>query len=157
MSRRTEIIDFLVSELKRINKTTDSRVGLLRSPYTYKSDVGENVFRRFKYLDEINDFPAITMSVVDEDREAIGADVHFGNLDLTLRGYVKSENALDACDDLADDMEFVIDGINHTATAASKEVVDCKVMSVETDQGLFEPFGIAMVDIEIIYQQDENT
>ena len=67
------------------------------------------------------------------------------------------ENALDACDDLADDMEFVIDGINHTATAASKEVVDCKVMSVETDQGLFEPFGIAMVDIEIIYQQDENT
>lgn len=157
MSRRTEIIDFLVSELKRINKTTDSRVGLLRSPYTYKSDVGENVFRRFKYLDEINDFPAITMSVVDEDREAIGADVHFGNLDLTFRGYVKSENALDACDDLADDIEFVIDGINHTATAASKEIVDCKVMAVESDQGLFEPYGIAMVDIEIIYQQDENT
>jgi hypothetical protein len=97
------------------------------------------------------------MSVVDEDREAIGADVHFGNLELTLRGYTKSENALDACDDLADDMEFVIDGINHTAAAASKEIVDCKVMVVETDQGLFEPYGIAMVDIEVLYQQDENT
>lgn len=157
MSRRTEIIDFLVSELKRINKTTDSRVGLLRSPYTYKSDVGENVFRRFKYLDEINDFPAITMSVVDEDREAIGGGVHFGKVAVNLRGYVKSENALDACDDLADDMEFVIDGVNHTDTAASKEIVDCKVMAVESDQGLFEPYGIAMVDIEIIYQQDENT
>ena len=125
MSRRTEIIDFLVSELKRINKTTDSRVGLLRSPYTYKSDVGENVFRNFKYMNEINDFPAITMSILDENREAIGADVHFGTVELTLRGYVKSENALDACDDLADDMEYVIDGVNHTTTAASKEVEDC--------------------------------
>jgi len=157
MSRRTEIIDFLVEELKRINKTTDSRVGLLRSPYTYKSDLGENVFRRFKYLEEINDFPAITMTVIDEDREAIGSDVHFGTLAIAFRGYVKSENALDACDDLADDMEFVLDGINHTATAASKEIVDSKVISVESDQGLFEPYGIAIVEAEIMYQQEANT
>ena len=152
-SRRRDIANFLVGELKKI----DGNASSFDSSYTYQVNLFDNVFRRLKFLDEINDFPAITMSGVDEDPEAIGADVHFGNLDLTLRGYVKSENALDACDDLADDMEYVIDGVNHTTTAASKEVVDCKVLAVETDQGLFEPYGIAMMEVEIMYQQDENT
>jgi len=53
MSRRTQIIDFVVTELKRINGNTDSRKAPTRSGYEYKTNVFNNVFRRLKFLNEI--------------------------------------------------------------------------------------------------------
>ena len=44
MSRRTQIIDFVVTELKRINGNTDSRSAPTRSGYEYKTNVFNNVF-----------------------------------------------------------------------------------------------------------------
>ena len=57
-SRRTEIIDFLVTQLKEI----DGAVSGFNSGYTYTQNLFNNVYRRVKFLDEVNDFPALYVS-----------------------------------------------------------------------------------------------
>ena len=64
-SRRTEIIDFLVTQLKEI----DGAVSGFNSGYTYTQNLFNNVYRRVKFLDEVNDFPALYVSAGTEIRD----------------------------------------------------------------------------------------
>ena len=111
MSRRTQIIDFLVTELKRINKQQDARTVPVRNGYTYKTNVFNNVFRRQKYLNEINDFPTICVRATGEDRLELGAGVRFGTFGFEIRAYVKNEAIIETEEDLADDIEFVLENL----------------------------------------------
>lgn len=156
MSRRTQIIDFVVTELKRINGNTDSRSAPTRSGYEYKTNVFNNVFRRLKFLNEINDFPTLCVSAGAEDRLEIGAGVRFGTMGVQIRGYVKSENSLDTAEDLVDDIEFVINTMAIEANNDTFQIVDARVESVETDEGLFEPFGVVNIGVIIRYEQAET-
>lgn len=154
MSRRTQIIDFLVTELKRINGQQDARTVPVRNGYTYKSNVFNNVFRSMKYLNEVNDFPTLCVTSGSEDRIEIGGGVRFGTFAFEIRAYVKDESTIDAEEDLADDIEFVIESLNSTSSAASFEVVDARITSTETDEGLMTPFGVVIINGLIRYQQD---
>mgnify|MGYP001165177180 FL=1 len=156
MSRRTQIIDFVVTELKKINGNTDSRTAPTRSGYEYKTNVFNNVHRRLKFLNEINDFPTLCVSAGDEDKVSIGAGVRFGTMGVQIRGYVKSENSLDAAEDLADDIEFVINTMSIESSNATFQIVDARVDSIETDEGLFEPFGVVNIGVTISYEQAET-
>ena len=156
MSRRTQIIDFVVTELKRINGNTDSRKAPTRSGYEYKTNVFNNVFRRLKFLNEINDFPTLCVSAGEEDRVEIGAGVRFGTMGLQIRGYVKAENSLDTAEDLVDDIEFVINTMAIEANNDTFQIVDARVDSVETDEGLYEPFGVVNIGVIIRYEQAET-
>ena len=60
----------------------------------------------------------------------------------------------DAEEDLADDIEFVIESLNTGSSAASFEVIDARVTSTETDEGLMTPFGVVIINGLIRYQQD---
>ena len=64
-SRRTEITDFLVTQLKEI----DGAVSGFNSGYTYTQNLFNNVYRRVKFLDEVNDFPALYISSGTEIRD----------------------------------------------------------------------------------------
>ena len=156
MSRRTQIIDFVVTELKKINGNTDSRTAPTRSGYEYKTNVFNNVHRRLKFLNEINDFPTLCVAAGDEDKVSIGAGVRFGTMGVQIRGYVKSENSLDAAEDLADDIEFVINTMSIESSNATFQIVDARVDSIETDEGLFEPFGVVNIGVTISYEQAET-
>ena len=156
MSRRTQIIDFVVTELKKINGGTDSRAAPTRSSYEYKTNVFNNVFRRLKFLNEINDFPTICVNASGEDRLEIGAGVRYGTMGIEIRGYVKSENALDEAENLADDIEFIINTMSIEASDASFQIVDAIINSMETDEGLYEPFGVVIIGVTIRYEQDST-
>lgn len=149
MTRKTDILDILVTELKRIDGTIDTRV-ISRTPYTYKSNVFKNVNKKFKFLDEINDFPYITFMTTTESRIHIGAGVKFGKINVTFRGYVKAENSLNAGDDLLEDIDFILNSINDCV------LEEVKVLTATTDEGLFEPWGICEMTAEILYQLEEN-
>ena len=151
MTRKTDILNLVESELKRIDWTTDSRTGIPRSPYTYKSNVFDNVFKDFKFLDEINDFPTITFVTSNESRNHIGDGTKFGDISILIRAYIKTENALDAADDLIEDIEFVLNGIPNASGACASEIQELIVNSVNTDEGLFEPYGIAELTATITY------
>ena len=157
-SRRKRIIDFLVSELKFIDGEEDGRnIGVVRSGYTYKTNVFNNVFRRMKFLNEINDFPTLCVTAAGEDRIEIGAGGRFGTFGFEIRGYVKDEDTIEVEEDLADDIEYVLQAavLLPSARDNALAITDIILTSTETDEGLMTPFGVVIVNGIIRYQVEE--
>jgi hypothetical protein len=133
-TRRTQIIDALVADLE-VN--TDVATG--------------NVHKRFKYLDELNDFPSITFLAGGEDRIHYGAGEKFGRMNVQIRNYVFAEDQLDAAEELSNNVELlVIDkfaGLHRDLGVQSAQVVEFR-----TDEGLFSPYGIGDQTVTITYE-----
>jgi len=156
MSRKSDVIDLLVTELKRIDKTIDSRIEVPSTPYTFNSNVFNNVFRTFKYLNDINDFPTITLIVGSETRQYIGGGIKYATLDISIRGYTKSENTIDSEDDLAEDIEFIVNSLGYLTDGCPFELVESRIVAIGADEGLFEPFGVVTIEAQITYQVEPN-
>ena len=153
-SRRKRIMDFLVSQLQRIDGEADGRDYVpVRNDYVYKTNVFDNVFRRMKFLTEINDFPTLCITAAGEDRIEIGAGVRFGTFGFEIRGYVKDENTIEVEEDLADDIEYVLESVNNQPNAF--DIVDVRITSTETDEGLMTPFGVVIVTGILRYQVED--
>ena len=139
MTTKTEIIDALVAELSEIAPAS----------------------KYFSFLDSINDFPTICTLVLEEQRRHIGAGNKFGLLSIIVRGYVKTggltrsgitnECALDAADDLLEQIEDVCSSLRSLLRARNIEITDARIVRLGTDEGLFEPFGICEASIELEY------
>lgn len=150
-SIKTQIIDKLVISLKRINGGIDTTIGAPESPYTFNFNVADNVYRRFKYMDEINDFPSICLYATRDRRSHIGAAIKYGTFVTTIRGYVKSgESSIDDSDNLANDIEYAVESFN--LEGCSINLVDARILSIETDEGLMSPYGLCEISVEIAYQ-----
>jgi len=151
-SIRRDIMRFFVAQFKRINRTTDTTPGAPRSPYKFNKFVG-TVKDRFLYLDQINDFPTICLYDMVETRTHIGAGIKYGSFTLTVRGYIKEGNPIVAAEDLADDIEYVINTWTRLkADTCPLLLEDVRVTSLQTDEGLFEPYGLCQVRAEVLYQ-----
>ena len=138
-TRRKQIIDGLVVEL---GQTSDV------SPY--------NVFRHFKYLDEINDFPSVCLLPRNEARIERGANRRLGIIEVALRGYTFDENNLDRAEFLAQNVEAKVDSFSANTAAKANGVSDVRVVTFRTDEGLFEPYGIADLELQILYDVEED-
>ena len=104
-SRRKEIVQYIVGQLKNIDGQSSS----YDASYTYNNNLFENVFRKLKFLDEVNDFPAVYVSAGTEIRNFNSKDLTVATLDVTLRAYVFGEdNSQSLADDLVQDIEHVI-------------------------------------------------
>jgi hypothetical protein len=107
-----------------------------------KTAIGPNVFRTFKLLDQINDFPSLCLNITRDDRTFDESANLGGTFILTIRGYVYNEDSIEASDQLIEDVETVIKSLSLSLFDSMK------VVSVVTDEGLFTPYGI--IDIEIL-------
>ena len=147
-SRRTEIIDFIVSQLKEI----DGTVSGFNTGYTYTQNLFNNVFRRIKFLDEINDFPALYVSAGTEVRDFNSKSLTVATLDATIRAYVFGEdNSQSLVDDITQDIEHVIYSIGDNP---DKGILDITIDSITSDEGLANPYGLAEVELTIVYRLD---
>ena len=106
-SRRRDIVNFLVTELKKINGDSST----FDDSYTYNFDLANNVFRQLKFIDEVNDFPALYLSAGAETRDYQTQGFTLANLPIVIRCYIKQEDALNHLENLAEDVEHVIYGI----------------------------------------------
>jgi hypothetical protein len=145
LSRRKEITEFLVNELKNINGGSST----YDSNYTYSTNIANNVFRRLKFLDEINDFPTICVNAGSEARTYDTSGLITGDLTLNIRAYVKAENPITAAENLADDIEHIV---YHLGDKSNIGMLNMIMVSVSTDEGLVAPFGILEIDILARYQ-----
>jgi len=145
LSRRKEITEFLVNELKNINGGSST----YDSNYTYSTNIANNVFRRLKFLDEINDFPTICVNAGSEARTYDTSGLITGDLTLNIRAYVKAENPITAAENLADDIEHIV---YHLGDKSDIGMLNMTMQSVSTDEGLVAPFGILEIDILARYQ-----
>jgi hypothetical protein len=147
-SRRTEITEFLVSQLKEI----DGTVSGFNAAYTYSQNLFNNVYRRVKFLDEVNDFPALYVSAGTEIRDFNSKSLTVATLDVTIRAYVFGEdNSQSLVDDTVQDIEHVIYSIGDHP---DKGILDITIDSITSDEGLATPYGLAEVELTIVYRLD---
>ena len=138
-TRRKQVIDGFVREL---GQTPDVDAS--------------NVHKRFKFLDELNDFPSLCFVAGSERREQLGANRRLGTIDVALRGYVFDENNVDTAEILAQNVESKVDSFSANVAARANGVSDARVTSFRTDEGLFTPYGLADLEIQILYDLEEE-
>lgn len=147
-SRRKEIVEFLVTQLKEIDGQTSG----FDASYTYGNNLFDNVYRKLKFLDEVNDFPALYISAGTEIRDFNSKNLTLATLDATIRAYVFGEdNSQDLSDSLVQDIEHVIYSLGDNP---DKGILDITIDNISTDEGLATPYGIAEVELTIVYRLD---
>ena len=143
-TRRSSIVDALVRELKKIDGSAD-----------FLTDVFSNVHPRLKFWDEIEEFPAIHINAGSETREYQGAGYRDRYLNITVRCYVHEEDAVTALDKLLEDVETVLDengALSYTdKQGLAQKTHDIKIISIETDEGVLEPYGVGEIQIQVHY------
>ena len=142
-SRRRDIANFLVGELKKI----DGGVSTFDSSYTYQVNLFDNVFRRLKFLDEINDFPSVYLQAGTENRIYDSKGLTTSTLDIMLRVYVHTETAVEELESTMQDIEFVI----YNMDTEKYGMMDVQVASMGTDEGLLDPYGVGEVGVTVQY------
>ena len=143
-TRRSSIIEALVREFKKINANGD-----------FLTDVFNNVHPRLKFWDEIEEFPAIHINAGSETREYQGAGYRDRYLNVTIRCYVQEEDAVIALDKLLEDVETVLDengALSYTdKQGLPQKTHDIKIVSIETDEGVLEPYGVGEILAQVHY------
>ena len=142
-SRRRDIANFLVGELKKINGAAST----FDASYTYQVNLFDNVFRRLKFLDEINDFPSVYLQAGTENRVYDSKGLTTSILDIMIRVYVHKENATAELESTMQDIEFVI----YNMDTEKYGMMDVQVASMGTDEGLLDPYGIGEVVVTVQY------
>ena len=142
-SRRRDIANFLVGELKKI----DGNASSFDSSYTYQVNLFDNVFRRLKFLDEINDFPSVYLQAGTENRVYDSKGLTTSTLDIMIRVYVHTESAVEELESTMQDIEFVI----YNMDTEKYGIMDVQVASMSTDEGLLDPYGIGEVAVTAQY------
>ena len=143
-TRRQSIVNSLVTVLKTIDGTG-----------AFLSNVYGNVSPRLKFWDEVTDFPAIHLNAGSETREYQGGGYKDRYLNITVRVYVNQEDAVDALDKLIEDIETVLED-NSRLTYTDKQGVSqfthqISIISINTDEGVLEPYGVAEISIQVRY------
>lgn len=143
-TRRQSIIDALVTKLKTINGTGD-----------FLSNIYNNVSPRLKFWDEVEDFPAIHLNAGTERRDYQGAGYKDRYLAVTVRVYVKEEDAVEALDKLLEDIETVVEQNSRLAYTDKQNntqyTQQITVVSIDTDEGVLEPYGVGEILLEVRY------
>lgn len=143
-SRRMAIVSALEDKLKLINGN---------SPY--RTNLFNNVLPRLKFWDEVEDFPAVHVSAGTETRQYQGGGYKDRYLTLTIRVYVKEENAVFALEKLFEDIETVIEQnsslpyVDQDGNAQS--VHQITIVSIDSDEGALEPLGVGEIICEVRY------
>ena len=146
VNRRTEIVQFIVTRLKEI----DGGVSPYDSDYTFVTNVFDNVFRKIKFLDEVNDFPSLYVSAGTEIRDFQSENLTVATLDVIIRAYVYGEdNSQTLSDDLAQDVEHIIYALGDNP---DKGILDITIDNITTDEGLAIPYGIAEIELSVVYR-----
>lgn len=110
---------------------------------------------RLKFWDEITEFPCVHLNAGSEVREYQGGGVKDRFLSITLRCYVNKENAADQLNLLLEDVETVLEDKNRLEykdiSGNTQHTHQISIVSIETDEGVLEPLGVAEMVIEVRY------
>jgi len=143
-TRRQAIVNALVDKLKGINGNGE-----------YLTNLFNNVHPRLKFWDEIEEFPAVHLNAGSETRDYQGGGYKDRFMSVTLRCYVNSEDAVEDLDKLLEDVEVVLEDNSRLQYIDRKGVTQythqITVISIDTDEGVLEPYGVGEMTIEVRY------
>ena len=152
MARRQDILDQLITDLKLIDGNPDNRSKVYHS-YTFQTNAYGNVFPQARFLDEIQDFPTLSVVIENEERDYIGMGVCQGELTLTVYVYSRGTTSQADANKLLDDVEHII--LEFSNVHDGMGVIDSKVIELRPDNALLTPYGGASLTASILYECDE--
>lgn len=145
-NRRTEIVNFIVTQLKEIDGGTSP----FDVSYQFTTNLFNNVYRRLKFIDEVNDFPSLYLSTGTEIRNFQSENLTVATLSIIIRAYVYGEdNSQTQIDNVVEDIEHVIYSIGDYP---DKGIFDITIENIAEDEGLAFPYGIADVELSVVYR-----
>lgn len=143
-SKRFSILTALAEKLKTINGTGE-----------YKSNVWDNVEPKLAYWDEIEEYPAIRMSLGAEQRVYQGGGYKDRLLSIMIRCYIKDENSQMALELLLEDIETVIEQNGRLAyqdsSGATQFTQDILLTSIDSDEGALAPIAVGEINLAVRY------
>ncbi len=145
-SRRRDIINYLISQLKLIDGTV-SAYG-----YTFKTNLSQNVYKGLKYIDQINDFPSVYVQAGEETYRYNSKTNTEAFMTIMVRIYAYEEHSLYKLEDLVDDVTHVLERIKYDQ---SHRIISAEIMSIDTDSGLLDPYGLGEIMIAVQYDVDD--
>lgn len=125
-----------------------SRVNVILDQFTDALSLVAPCSRGSLWLDQISEFPRLTYIVQQRDLAHIGDNDRFSAMTISLRGYVRGEDAQSLCDELIMNIESSL----ASWTLRSEEVEDVRVLEVSSDEGILSPLGVVEMTLRIIYQ-----
>ena len=143
-SRRSSIVKAMAELFKQIDGTGDFRVNLY-----------DNVQPRLLFWDEVTEYPAVHLSVGSEQREYQGGGYKDRFLSVTIRCYVKDEDASEALELVLEDIETVIEQNGRLAyqesSGSTQYTQDIRIVSIDTDEGALAPIGVGEILLQVRY------
>ena len=144
-SRRANILEALTTKLKDIDGSG-----------AFLTDLQNNVHPRLKFWDEVVEFPAIHLNAGAETRQYQAGGFKDRFLSIVIRCYVSDEiDATEALNMLMEDIETVIEDNSRLEYFDRQNntfnVQQITVVSINTDEGVLEPFGVAEVLVQVHY------
>ena len=103
----------------------------------------------------MEEFPAIHLNAGSETREYQAGGYKDRFLSVTVRCYVQAEDAVEALDELMEDVETVLEEnsrlkyIDRTSTDQYTQQIT--IVSLDTDEGVLEPMGVGEMLLEVRY------
>lgn len=141
MSKRTQITNKLVEIL---NENLDG--------VTNTSNAHNNVHNKLVFWDEVNDYPYISVVAGGENRQYLPSNFKWGFLNITIRIYIEAEYTQEKLEEFLEDIEAVLDANNNLVYNQSGDTTELiSILSIDTDQGLFAPVGVAEMVIQVQY------
>ena len=101
------------------------------------------VYPHAVFVDEINNYPSISVIHRGERIEHLGGGVRLHRTVYEIRGYTHDESVEQAGESLASDIEHVFE---HYRQWADGE--DYRITSIQTDGGVLSPLGICIITVE---------
>lgn len=143
-TRRMALVEALASKIKTIDGGTE-----------FRSNLFNNVSPRLLFWDEIKQYPAIHLSAGLETREYQSGGYKDRFLNVTVRIYVDEEDAVLAIESILEDVETIIEQNSRLEYTDKDGATQCTqqitIVSIDTDEGVLEPLGIAEMQIQIQY------
>jgi hypothetical protein len=137
-NRRTDVVNSFVTHLQAISSVEP-----------------RNVYKSYRWIDELNDYPAITFVPRREARLHRGAGRKLAALIIELRGYTYGEGSTEAAELLAHEIEQRVQ--TFAETYRQHQVESAVITTVRTDEGLMNPYGVCDLSINITYDVEITT
>ena len=143
-TRRSSIVEALSNKLKTISLVNG-----------FSTDLGEQVYPRMRFWDEITEFPCICLVAGTESIIHQAAGLKDRYLDVTLRAYVNEEDSILALEKLLEDVEIILDNNGRLAYEDSSgrlsHTRDIIITLIDTDQGALSPLGVGEMTLQVKY------
>ena len=143
-TRRSSIVEAITDKIKTISHANG-----------YSTDLGEQVYSRMRFWDEIQEFPCVCLVAGAESIVHQAAGMKDRYLDVTLRVYVDEEDPILALERLLEDVELIIDRNGRLAYVDSSGNIgytrDIIITYIDTDQGALAPLGVGEMTLQVKY------